>query len=41
VLTFIGSGWGIIRAVREYATADTIVSMTTARLDKVEDKLVE
>jgi hypothetical protein len=39
VLTFIGSGWGIIRAVREYATADTIVSMTTARLDKVEDKL--
>jgi hypothetical protein len=39
VLTFIGSGWGIIKAVREYATADTIVSMTTARLDKVEDKL--
>ena len=39
VLTFIGSGWGVCKAVREYAQADTIVAMTSAKLEDAQDKL--
>ena len=39
VLTFIGSGWGVIGAVRSYAGADTISSIANGAMQGAEDKL--
>ena len=41
VLTFIGSGWGIIGSVRSYAGADTISSVANGAMQNAEDKMDE
>ncbi len=39
ILTFIGSGWGIIKAVRSYVMADYTASIAQGAMKNVEDKV--
>jgi hypothetical protein len=39
VLTFIGSGWGIIGSIRSYAMADTISVAANGAIEAAQDKL--
>jgi hypothetical protein len=39
VLTFIGSGWGTIRAIGSYVNAGKIAAMAAERVSKVESKI--
>lgn len=39
ILTFIGSGWGLIRAVQGYVTADTVAAVASEAMSKAEDKM--
>ncbi len=39
VLTFIGSGWGILRGVRSYVEANSISINALERMEKLEDRL--
>ena len=39
VLTFIGSGWGVIKGVREYVMADKVAAMASASMEKLQDKM--
>jgi hypothetical protein len=39
VLTFIGSGWGIISAIRSYASADKMAAIVAEKMSGIEDKI--
>ena len=39
VLTFIGSGWGVIGAVRSYVGADTISSVANGAMDQAKENM--
>ena len=39
VLTFIGSGWGILRGIRSYVEADSISINALEHMEKLEDRL--
>lgn len=39
ILTFIGSGWGLIKAIRGYATADTVATITGDALKTAETQM--
>jgi hypothetical protein len=39
VLTFIGSGWGTVKAIRTYFTADFIATIGSGALKNAEDKI--
>ncbi len=41
ILTFIGSGWGIIKCIRDYASADTVSKMANEVLEKRESQMRE
>jgi len=39
VLTFIGSGWGVINGVRQFITADSTAAKAAASMEKLQDKM--
>jgi hypothetical protein len=39
ILSFIGSGWGIIKAVRSYLTADTVAAMVGGAMKDTENQI--
>ena len=39
ILTFIGSGWGVIKAIRSYATADYIASIASGTIKNAENEI--
>ena len=39
ILTFIGSGWGFIKAIRSYAMADTVATVTGDALKSAETQM--
>jgi hypothetical protein len=41
ILTFIGSGWGVIGSIRSYATADTISSVANGAMEQAKDNMGE
>ena len=39
ILTFLGSGWGIVKAVREYVTADYAAQLGSEMIQNVKDQV--
>lgn len=39
ILTFLGSGWGVIKAIRTYATADYVANIAGGAIQGAEDKI--
>ena len=39
VLTFLGSGWGIVKAVRQYVTADVAAQIGSEAIQTVKDRV--
>lgn len=39
ILTFIGSGWGVISAAKSYLTAEATASMVSEKVGQAEDKM--
>lgn len=39
ILTFIGSGWGLISSIRSYATADTASAAATEAIQNAKDQM--
>jgi hypothetical protein len=39
ILTFLGSGWGVVRSVRDYFSADTVSEQAAARLEKAQERI--
>jgi hypothetical protein len=39
ILTFIGSGWGLISAIRSYAMADTVATVASGAVKEAENQM--
>lgn len=39
ILSFIGSGWGIISSIRSYATADTVAAIAGSAMKTAQDQM--
>jgi len=39
ILTFIGSGWGVVSGIKNYITADTAAAMTSQIMADAQDKM--